>query len=162
MIPSSQLSRGLGIASLAMLLWSVGIMYLSFGMVRAGSVPLGMELSSLGPFLNNQLCAGYALNVIFLAVEMYRLLRERTVLHPGCVISPAVIYLDFFYIDILGRMDTLDSVWKALDRGTVLILLEAVPPAGDHTFWIPTGGIRRRSGCRSLPLLTTHRRSMPR
>ena len=28
MIPSSQLSRGLGIASLAMLLWSVGIMYL--------------------------------------------------------------------------------------------------------------------------------------
>lgn len=126
MIPSSQLSRGLGIASLAMLLWSVGIMYLSFGMVRAGSVPLGMELSSLGPFLNNQLCAGYALNVIFLAVEMYRLLMERTVLHPGCVISPAVIYLDFFYIDILGRMDTLDSVWKALDRGTVLILLEAV------------------------------------
>lgn len=102
MIPSSQLSRGLGIASLAMLLWSVGIMYLSFGMVRAGSVPLGMELSSLGPFLNNQLCAGYALNVIFLAVEMYRLLMERTVLHPGCVISPAVIYLDFFYIDILG------------------------------------------------------------
>ena len=100
MIPSSQLSRGLGIASLAMLLWSVGIMYLSFGMVRAGSVPLGMELSSLGPFLNNQLCAGYALNVIFLAVEMYRLLMERTVLHPGCVISPAVIYLDFFYIDI--------------------------------------------------------------
>ena len=71
-------------------------MYLSFGMVRAGSVPLGMELSSLGPFLNNQLCAGYALNVIFLAVEMYRLLMERTVLHPGCVISPAVIYLDFF------------------------------------------------------------------
>ena len=126
MIPSSQLSRGLGIASLAMLLWSVGIMYLSFEMVRAGSVPLGMELSSLGPFLNNQLCAGYALNVIFLAVEMYRLLMERTVLHPGCVISPAVIYLDFFYIDILGRMDTLDSVWKALDRGTVLILLEAV------------------------------------
>ena len=126
MIPSSQLSRGLGIASLAMLLWSVRIMYLSFGMVRAGSVPLGMELSSLGPFLNNQLCAGYALNVIFLAVEMYRLLMERTVLHPGCVISPAVIYLDFFYIDILGRMDTLDSVWKALDRGTVLILLEAV------------------------------------
>lgn len=126
MIPSSQLSRGLGIASLAMLLWSVGIMYLSFEMVRAGSVPLGMELSSLGPFLNNQLCAGYALNVIFLAVEMYRLLMERTVLHPGCVISPAVIYLDFFYIDILGRMDTLDSVWKALDRGTGLILLEAV------------------------------------
>lgn len=126
MIPSSQLSRGLGIASLAMLLWSVGIMYLSFGMIRAGSVPLGMELSSLGPFLNNQLCAGYALNVIFLAVEMYRLLMERTVLHPGCVISPAVIYLDFFYIDILGRMDTLDSVWKALDRGTLLILLEAV------------------------------------
>ena len=101
-------------------------MYLSFGMVRAGSVPLGMELSSLGPFLNNQLCAGYTLNVIFLAVEMYRLLMERTVLPPGCVISPAVIYLDFFYIDILGRMDTLDSVWKALDRGTVLILLEAV------------------------------------
>lgn len=42
------------------------------------------------------------------------------------MISPAVIYLDFFYIDILGRMDTLDSVWKALDRGTGLILLEAV------------------------------------
>ena len=126
MIPSSQLSRGLGIASLAILLWSVGIMYLSFGMVRAGSVPPGMELSSLGPFLNNQLCVGYALNVIFLAVEMYRMIMERTGLHPGCVISPAVIYLDFFYIDILGRMDTLDSVWKALDRGTVLILLEAV------------------------------------
>jgi len=75
--------------------------------------------------LNNQLCAGYTLNVIFLAVEMYRLLMERTVLHPGCVISPAVIYLDFFYIDILGRMDNLDSVWKALDRGTMFILLEA-------------------------------------
>lgn len=28
-------------------------------------------------------------------------------------------------LGMLGRMDTLDSVWKALDRGTVLILLEA-------------------------------------
>jgi PTS system mannose-specific IIA component len=32
-----------------------------------------------------------------------KIMKERTVLHPGCVISPAVIYLDFFYIDILGR-----------------------------------------------------------
>ena len=127
MIPQNKLSRGLGIASMAMLLWSIGIMYLSFGMVRAGSVPFGMELASLGPFLNNQLCAAYALNVIILAVEMYRMIMEQTILHPGCVISSAVIYLNFFYIDILGRMDTFDSVWRALDRGTVLILLEAVP-----------------------------------
>ena len=126
MIPANQLSRGYELASMVMLLWSIGIVYLSFGMVRAGSVPFGMELSSLGPFLNNQLCAGYALNVIFLAVEMYRMIMERTGLHPGCVISLATIYLNFFYIDILGRMDTLDSAWKALSRGTVLILLEAV------------------------------------
>ena len=126
MIPANQLSRGYELASMVMLLWSIGIVYLSFGMVRAGSVPFGMELSSLGPFLNNQLCAGYALNVIFLAVEMYRMIMERTGLHPGCVISLAAIYLNFFYIDILGRMDTLDSAWKALSRGTVLILLEAV------------------------------------
>ena len=125
MIPSDKFSRGLGVAAAVMLLWSIGIMYVSFGMVRAGSVPFGMELRSLGPFLNNQLCAGYALNVIFLAVEIYHMLMEQTVLHPGCVISPAVIYLNFFYIDLLGRMDTLDSVRKALDRGTGLILLEA-------------------------------------
>ena len=57
---------------------------------------------------------------------MYRMIMEQTILHPGCVISSAVIYLNFFYIDILGRMDTLDSVWRALARGTVLILLESV------------------------------------
>lgn len=126
MISSDKLSRGIGVAAIVTLLWSIGILYLSFGMVRAGKVPFGMELSSLGPFLNNQLSAAYALNVIFLAVEMYRMIMEQTRLHPGCVISSAVIYLNFFYIDILGRMDTLDSVWRALDRGTVLILLEAV------------------------------------
>ena len=126
MIPANKLSRGLGVAAIVTLLWSIGIMYLSFGMVRAGRVPFGMELSSLGPFLNHQLCGAYALNVIFLAVEMYRIIMERTELHPGCVISPAVIYLNFFYIDLLGRMDTLDNVWRAMDRGTVLILLEAV------------------------------------
>lgn len=124
-IPSDKLSRGLGAAAVVTLLWSIGIMYLSFGMVREGKVPFGMELSLLGPFLNNQLSAGYALNVIFLAVEMYRMIMEQTSPHPGCVISPAVIYLNFFYIDLLGRMDTLDSVWHAMDRGTVLILLEA-------------------------------------
>ena len=32
----------------------------------------------------------------------------------------------FLLQKIVGRMDTLDSVWKALDRGTVFILLEAV------------------------------------
>ena len=126
MIPADKLSRGLGAAAVVTLLWSIGIMYLSFGMVRAGKAPFGMELSFLGPFLNNQLSAGYALNVIFLAVEMYRMIMEQTSLHPGCVISPAVIYLNFFYIDLLGRMDSLDSVWRAMDRGTVLILLEAV------------------------------------
>lgn len=124
MIPSNRLSRGIGVTAIVTLLWSIGTMYLSFGMIRAGRVPFGMELSSLGPFLNNQLCAAYALNVIFLAVEMYRIIMERTELHPGCVISPAVIYLNFFYIDLLGRMDTLDNVWRAIDRGTVLILLE--------------------------------------
>ena len=125
MIPSDKLSRGLGVTAIVTLLWSIGTMYLSFGMVRAGRVPFGMELSSLGPFLNNQLSAAYALNVILLAVEMYRMLMEQTRLHPGCVISPAVIYLNFFYIDLLGRMDSLDNVWRAMDRGTVLILLEA-------------------------------------
>lgn len=101
------------------------ILYLSLGSIRAGKVPFGMELSSLGPFLNNQLSVVYALNVIFLAVEMYRMLKERIRLHPGCIISPAAIYLNFFYIDLLGRMDSLDSVRHAMDRGTVLILLEA-------------------------------------
>ena len=125
MISSNKLSRGLGAAAIVTLLWSIAIMYLSFYMVRAGKVPFGRELSSLGPFLNNQLCVAYALNAIFLAVEMYRMIMEQTTLHPGCVISPAVIYLDFFYIDLLGRMDSLDSVWHAMDRGTLLILLEA-------------------------------------
>lgn len=125
-ISSDKISRALGAVALVTLLWSIGIMYLSFQMVRAGKVPFGMELSSLGPFLNNQLSAAYALNVIFLAVEMYRMIMEQTRLHPGCVISPAVIYLNFFYIDLLGRMDTLDSVWHAMDRGTALILLETV------------------------------------
>ena len=124
MISADKLSRGLGIAALVTLLWSIGIMYYSFGMVGTGKVPFGMELSSLGPFLNNQLSAAYVLNVLFLAVEMYRMIMERTRLHPGCVISPAVIYLNFFYIDLLGRMDSLDSVWHAMDKGTVLILLE--------------------------------------
>lgn len=36
------------LVTLAMLLWSIGIMYLSFGMVRAGSVPFGMELGLPG------------------------------------------------------------------------------------------------------------------
>lgn len=124
MIPQDKISRGIGAVAIVTLLWSIGIMYLSFRMVRAGKVPFGMELSSVGPFLNNQLCIAYALNVIFLVVELYRMIMEQTRLHPGCVISPAVIYLNFFYIDILGRMDTLDSVWHAMDRGTVLILLE--------------------------------------
>ena len=138
MIPSSQLSKGLGIASLAMLLWSVGIMYLSFGMVRAGSVPLGMELSSLGPFLNNQLYVGYALNVIFLAVEMYRMIMERTVLHPGCVISPAVgrvltyTNLSEDILGLCGILLQLSADVRHVDPEDLIIIVHIGTPDGIH------------------------------
>ncbi len=106
------------------ILCSVGIMYLNSEW-SGRKCSLGMELSSLGPFLNNQLLLQTVLNVIFLVVEMYRSSRGATVLHPGG--PTAVIYSDFFTYRHPGPDGYPGQRLKeALDRGTVLILLEAV------------------------------------
>lgn len=125
-ISANKLSRWIETAALATLLWSVGIMYLSFAMIREGRKPFGIELVFLGPFLTYQLYMTFALNIVFLAIEMYRMIMGKTELHLGCAISQLMIWLTPFYVDIFYGMDTFDSAWRIMDRGTVIISLEAV------------------------------------
>lgn len=125
-ISSNKLSRWLEAAVFVTLLWSVGIVYLSFGMIREGKNPFGMEPVFLGPFLTRQLQVAFALNIVFLAREMYRMIMGKAELHLGCAISQLVVCLNPFYVDIFYGMDTLDSARRIMDRGTVLISLEAV------------------------------------
>ena len=99
-------------------------------MVINGTIPFGMELSSLGPFINGQLVGLFLLNLAITVFEFYKYEKKDEAVHWGWFISVAVMYLTSLYSDMLHRLVSDQVVIENLMIRTLIVLGVAVVSLG--------------------------------
>lgn len=110
------------IAALLSFLWSILFFCGVFGMVCNGYIPFGMELSSMGPFMNWQMIAVFALNLIMNVWNIYRHEKYGEAIHWGWFVSMAAIYLAVLYGDLLHRMSDVRGVMESFVLRTLIVV----------------------------------------
>ena len=88
-----------------------------------GSIPFGMEPSSIGPFLNNILIVTFTINLILLIIQMYRYETHDDAVHWGWFISIAAIYLTTLYGDWMHNMNTFQGAAKDFAIRTSIVVI---------------------------------------
>lgn len=110
------------IAALLSFLWTILFAGGMFGMVCNGYIPFGMELSSMGPFMNWQMIAVLALNLIMNVWNIYRHEKYGEAIHWGWFVSMAAIYLAVLYGDLLHRMSDVRGVMESFVLRTLIVV----------------------------------------
>ena len=90
-----------------------------------GSIPFGMEPSSIGPFMNNILILAFTVNLILLIIQMYRYEKHDEAIHWGCFISIAAIYMATLYGDCMHNMNSFQGMTKDLIIRTAIVAIVA-------------------------------------
>lgn len=110
------------VVSLLSFIWSILMTWCIFFMVLNGHVPFGMELPLVGPFINWQLISLFVLNLLIIALELYRHEKRNETIHWGWFVSIGTIYMTVLYGDILHRMISAQAVIESLVVRTLLVL----------------------------------------
>ena len=90
-----------------------------------GSIPFGMEPSSIGPFMNNILIFAFTVNLILLIIQMYRYEKHDEAIHWGWFISIAAIYIATLYGDCMHNMNSFQGMTKDLIIRTAIVAIVA-------------------------------------
>ncbi len=115
----------MNIVSVLSLLWSILMTWCVCIMVINGCTPFGIELSSVGPFINWQLIGLFILNLAIIVFELYRYEKNDETIHGGWFISVAVMYMTILYSDMLHRMNYPQEVFEILMIRTLVVLAAA-------------------------------------
>jgi len=74
-------------------------------MVVRGKTPFSMKLSSVGPFINNQLIFLFVVNAVVIVVDFVRDYRERQFLQFGIYVAIASMHLSLLYSHTLHILE---------------------------------------------------------
>lgn len=110
------------IVSLLSLVWSILMTWCVCIMVINGHIPFGIELSSVGSFINWQLIGLFILNLTIKALELHRYGKKDETIHWGWFISVAVMYMTILYGDMLHRMSSAQGAIESLMIRTFVVL----------------------------------------
>ncbi len=80
----------------------------------------------VGPALNAELIVISLLNVFLLAFEIYRMITEKTGVHPGFALAVTTMYVCAGYRDILCRLDIPEELVQILNVHTGVYLVEGL------------------------------------
>lgn len=111
------------IVALVSILWIIIMTWCMFIMTINGHIPFGMEMSSVGPFINWQLVGLFSINIIILILQLFRFWKYDEIIHWGWFVSISGIYLSVLYSDLLHRMNSTQGVIESLAIRTVVTLL---------------------------------------
>lgn len=103
--------------------WTVLLTWSVFLMVNNGYYPLHMELASIGPFVNYQLAVIHVVNILLIAVQIYRIDKYEESIHWGWFVEVAAIYLASVYGDLLHRISSEQEIVEYLAIRTIAVLL---------------------------------------
>lgn len=106
--------------SLSSLVWSILMTWCVFLMIINGHIPIGIELSSLGSFINWQLIGVFLLNFVITVIYV----KRDEAIHWGWFASIATIYMTVLYGDLLHRMSaTAQDAIESLAIRTFVVLV---------------------------------------
>ncbi|MDD6155920.1 MAG: helix-turn-helix transcriptional regulator [Lachnospiraceae bacterium] len=120
---SNKFCRCTKIVALISFLWIILLTWCVFIMFINGHIPFGMELSSIGPFINWQLIGLFTLNLAMNVLEIFRYKRCDEAIHRGWFISIATMYLTVLYGDLLHRMISIQGAMESLIFRTVIVVI---------------------------------------
>ena len=110
--------------SVISLAWGLVVTWTYIIMISNGHVPFGMELSYVGPSLNNQLIVIFVINLDIMLVQMYRNVKKGAGIHWSCLTSVAAIYLTALYGDMLHRLMSIEEVYRILAVRSIIVIVE--------------------------------------
>lgn len=105
------------------LVWSILVTWCVFFMVINGHIPFGMELSSLGPFMNWQFIGLFLINLGIIVLELYRYDKRDVAIHWGWFVSIATMYMTILYSDMLHIMCPIQETIDSLAIRTLVVLV---------------------------------------
>ncbi len=126
LVAQNKTSKYMCVVSIVLYVWIILMICSSIIMISNGVVPYSMDLSAIGPFLNNRLIVVFLLNFIMLIVEFFRICKENANIHSGILISISTIYLVSLYGDMLHHMSTVEGIYKMLFSRSVIVIVELV------------------------------------
>lgn len=118
-----RVSKYMKMISLGSLIFCILITWYTVSSSIKGSLPFGLESSSIGIFLNGLLTIIYMINFIMLVIEFYRLVKMNNTIHWGNVISIGSIFMCVLYGDMLHRMDSIQTFTSNLTNRTLIVLV---------------------------------------
>ena len=110
--------------SVISLAWGLVVTWTYIIMISNGHIPFDMELSSVGPFLNNQLIVIFVINLGIMLVQMYSNVKKGAGIHWSCLTSVAAIYLTALYGDMLHRPTSIEEVYRILAVRSIIVIVE--------------------------------------
>lgn len=119
---TNKICKCMRVVSFVSFVWSIIVLWGVFFMVTNGQVPFGIELSSVGTFINAQLIGLFILNFAIFSWELYRYAKKDVASHWGWLISIAAMYMTVLYSDMLHRMSSVQEVMNALTIRTITVL----------------------------------------
>ena len=110
---------GLSLAAIAYaLFWYCFMM----GAAGNGTVPLGLELGQVGPFLHRQLGIALAVEIAVFAYTMVRYLKWDIVCRGTLLISLTGLFFALAQTTLLGRLSTLEAHMRNFTEAAAVIL----------------------------------------
>ena len=123
-IPTAKPEKVMCIISIISLIWAVFITFSPSVLCSRGTIPFGLALNQVGPFIVIQLAIICVLNVLMLLIEFIRWAKEKGTVHQGFVLQFTAIYLSALYGEALHRMISFEGFLKVLITLTAVTLLE--------------------------------------
>lgn len=114
--------RWMKLLSLISLFWCIFLNFGTMHIVINGESPLGMQLSSIGPFINWQLLVLFCLNFVMVIIAGIRYEIKNVQIHWGYLTSMAGMQLTILYGDFLHNMSSIDETISSLLIRTIIVL----------------------------------------
>lgn len=122
----SKISKLFAGFSLGTGIYSSILMCSTMMMVNQEKTPFNMKLSSVGPFLNNQLIIIFVINIIIITIECFRINYNDATICLDIYFGVAVIYLTLVYSDLLHRLTSPEELCRMIVLDSIIILIETI------------------------------------
>jgi len=120
-----KVSRFLSLLSLISGLYVIGMTFYLVNNSSAESIPLGLTVNSVGPFLSANLWFALSVNMLFLLTEGVRIMKEKAELHYGLFLFLFVIMITVAFGRSVRRVTSAEAAILLLKKDLITALVEA-------------------------------------
>lgn len=107
-------------------LYGIILLCTLISMISAGRTPFGMELTSVGPFLNNQLMLIYIINIVIGVIVFKDIYTNDEHVKLDIYIAVGVMHLMLSYSDMLYSLSSVEEVHGIIIKNTITVVVEVI------------------------------------